>query len=601
MSRPADRVTPGQWAAAAVVGSLALAVAVLGTALLGGQWWASGRWPDAGPLDAVAGLAAGTWHWTAAAGAVLALELLTAALLALAAAAAVRRLRRGGPSLRPYRQAARRMSGGRDRAALQMRAEESAARLGIGAAPGVRLGRHLPSGRPLVTPWEYLYLVIATSGRHKTSALVVPQILRAPGACLATSVKGDVVEATRLPRSYLGACWVFDPQQLAGEPPAWWWNPLADVRTLADAEDLTAVLVEAGKEAGEQARRDGFFDPKGRQVLASTLLAAALDGHSLVQAYLWLADRGNSAPERVLTRHGMGVAASGLAGMRGLSDKTADGIWATAEIHLRWVRNEQVAAWVVPQGEGAGDGERDPRPRFDPAAFAVSSDTLYLISQSDGASSAAPVTTALTAAVLRAADRAAAAAPGGRLPVPLCGVLDEVANVCRWHELPELYSHYRSKGIWLATYLQTWSQGLQLWGEHRLNTLADNAQCVVYGGGITDEAYLERLSKVIGEWDAPQTTRTSDERLLAGTASVARSTRRERILDVADLAALPERHMVVTLSGSRPMMATAEPYWETELAEAVAASQRLYGRATAGPESAPAQAVGSVPQPGAAP
>ena len=36
---------------------------------------------------------------------------------------------------------------------------------------------------------------------------------------------------------------------------------------------------------------------------------------------------------------------------------------------------------------------------------------------------------------------------GGRLALPLLAVLDEVANVCRWRELPDLYSHYGSRGI----------------------------------------------------------------------------------------------------------------------------------------------------------
>ena len=35
----------------------------------------------------------------------------------------------------------------------------------------------------------------------------------------------------------------------------------------------------------------------------------------------------------------------------------------------------------------------------------------------------------------------------GGLALPLVAVLDEVANVCRWRELPDLYSHYGSRGI----------------------------------------------------------------------------------------------------------------------------------------------------------
>nr|WP_240675167.1 TraM recognition domain-containing protein [Cellulomonas endophytica] len=73
---------------------------------------------------------------------------------------------------------------------------------------------------------------------------------------------------------------------------------------------------------------------------------------------------------------------------------------------------------------------------------------------------------ALTVAVAEAAEELATRSPGGRLRNPLLGVLDEAANVCRWRELPNLYSHYRSRGIVLMTILQSWSQGLEVWGEH---------------------------------------------------------------------------------------------------------------------------------------
>jgi hypothetical protein len=35
----------------------------------------------------------------------------------------------------------------------------------------------------------------------------------------------------------------------------------------------------------------------------------------------------------------------------------------------------------------------------------------------------------------------------------MTGVPDEAANVCRWRELPNLYSHYGSRGVALMTIL----------------------------------------------------------------------------------------------------------------------------------------------------
>jgi hypothetical protein len=61
--------------------------------------------------------------------------------------------------------------------------------------------------------------------------------------------------------------------------------------------------------------------------------------------------------------------------------------------------------------------------------------------------------TALSVAICQAAEERAKVSPGGRLPVPLVVVLDEAANVCRWRELPNLYSHYGSRGICMMSIL----------------------------------------------------------------------------------------------------------------------------------------------------
>ena len=50
------------------------------------------------------------------------------------------------------------------------------------------------------------------------------------------------------------------------------------------------------------------------------------------------------------------------------------------------------------------------------------------------------------------------------------GVLDEAANVCRWRELPNLCSHYGSRGI-LMTLLQSWTQGVEVWGRDGMRKL----------------------------------------------------------------------------------------------------------------------------------
>ena len=84
--------------------------------------------------------------------------------------------------------------------------------------------------------------------------------------------------------------------------------------------------------------------------------------------------------------------------------------------------------------------------------------------------------------------------------------LDEVANVCRWRELPDLYSHYGSRGIILMSFLQSWSQGVDVWGEQGMRKLWGAANIRLYGGGSNEQGFLHDISSVCGEMDTRQLT-----------------------------------------------------------------------------------------------
>lgn len=587
-ARGPGRNSSGPALALAGVGVLLLLIGGSYVALVGAQWWATGTWEAVGPFAPLFGLATGDWHWTTAATVIVLLELAVVAVIALMVVRGVWQSWRAGVSKKSSNDAAHRMTTRRDQVALQAAAERTAQRLSIDTTePGIRMGRSVTTGQRVYAPWEYLHLTIAGPGRHKSVAQVIPAILSAPGACVASSNKNDIVTLTRLARSYKGDTWVFDPQQIAEEPATWWWNPLRQIRTLSDAEELMSTLVDAGKDAEAKARSDGFFDPKGQQLLSWCLLAAALDGQQMTNVYFWLADSQNSEPDEILRAHGATIAATGLETMRRLPDKTRESIFATAEIFVRWLTNDQITRWVTCRPE-----ELATRREFRPDEFVLSTDTIYLLSRK-GVGSAAPLTTALSAAILTTADRTSEKIPGGRLNPPLLAALDEVANTCRWSQLPDLYTHYRSKGIIVMAWLQSWAQGVDTFGEFGMKTLWDAAACKTYGGGSSDtDGLLKKVSELVGQWEAPQTTRNRDSRSFIGNQSTSETTRLEDILSVADLAALPERRMVVMMHGIRPMIIEAEPYWETDQGAIVDESKRLYG----------AQAAPVIPQvPAAAP
>lgn len=196
----------------------------------------------------------------------------------------------------------------------------------------------------------------------------------------------------------------------------------------------------------------------------------------------------------------------------------------------------------------------------------------------EGRDSAGPLVTALTVAVVEAAEEYATTQRGDRLPLPLVGVLDEAANVCRWRTLPDLYSHYGSRGIILMTILQSWAQGIEVWGERGMEKLWSAANVRVYGGGVSDTRFLGDLSELAGEFELReyQTSRESEFGGWSGNRSISESTRRERVLHVSDLGAMPPGRALVLASGTKPVLVETVPWWEGAYAAEVQASLKKY-------------------------
>ncbi len=209
------------------------------------------------------------------------------------------------------------------------------------------------------------------------------------------------------------------------------------------------------------ARTDAFFDAAGTDLLAGLLLAAAVAKRPITQVYSWLADQRNDEPERILRNTpGLQLSADALSGVINAPDKQRAGVYGTAQQSAQFLVNRKVTRWVIPQGPN------DNRPQFNPHQFVREGGTLYSLSK-EGAGTAGPLVTALTVAVVEAAEEYAKTCPMGRMPSPLVGVLDEAANVCRWKDLPDLYSHFGSRGIVLMTILQSWAQGDGVLGRAR--------------------------------------------------------------------------------------------------------------------------------------
>ena len=442
-----------------------------------------------------------------------------------------------------------------------------AERLGAsGASEGVPLAKLVNNRKRLFASWEWVQLWIMGPRAGKTSCVCVPQILETKGPVVATSNKRDIVDLTRGPRSREGVVWVHDVQGIIGEPPSWYWNPLSFVDGMENAEKLTDVFVSAMTNAN--AREDAYFGPTAKGVLARYILAAALGQRPITDVYRWVNDETDFTAVRLLRDAGEFGHAENLEGNQKVTSKQRDGIFGQVRTWVGILGNPKVASWVRPDANPN-------RPQFDPEAFVKSSDTIYLISR-EGGGSARAITAALVMAILHTAERVASRQARGRLSTPLMAVLDEAANVVRWPELPDLYSHYGSRGIVVSTFFQSFEQGVEAFGEHGMKKMWSAANIRVAGSGLSEDRFLPFLSSLIGDRDVVKRTSQTQGGGGMGGRSSSTSVQRERIMEPADLAQLPRGRAVMTASGQPAALLELEHFSQKDYADDVTGSQEFY-------------------------
>ena len=467
---------------------------------------------------------------------------------------------------------ARSMSSARDMREMTADAVgRDTARLGAQRAGiGIGLGRAVAQRVELYATYEWSQVWIMGTRAGKTRHVAVRQIVEHGGPVVTTSNKRDTHDWCRGPRSEKGTVWVNDPQDIVGEPASWWWNPLSYVTTVERAEKLVALWA-ASRTSETVGSLDPYFDPEGRRYAANLLMAAASGGEDLIRLADWLTGRepapGVPDPREYLRGAGYLMMAKDLDKIWQLAPEQRDGIVGTAASFFGFLRDPRYVRWITRQSA------QDTRPEFDPAAFVRSTDTLFLVSK-EGAGSARAITGALVAAV-QAAGEHLAQHSGGRCPTPILFVLDEAANVCRWPELPSLYSHAGGQGMILVTILQSASQGREVWDQLGFRKMTGATNILACGRGLNDADDLHDLALLIGD---RQTRHRSHSTGSKGHRSSSVDVREERIFSEADLRALPRGRAVLFASGARPILIETVDYTRQPWAWKVDASREHYSR-----------------------
>jgi type IV secretory pathway TraG/TraD family ATPase VirD4 len=155
-------------------------------------------------------------------------------------------------------------------------------------------------------------------------------------------------------------------------------------------------------------------------------------------------------------------------------------------------------------------------------------------------------------------------------------ILDEAANTIRDTTLPDKASHYGSRGLPTAIVLQSWSQGVQVWGERGMRKLWSAANVKVYLGGVAETEFLKSMADLLGDRDERYWTTGSNRSGSWGSGTTSSSTaeqlRRVPIMSVAELAALPRGRALLFSSGNRPALGRPTPWMAGPYAAQIRAS-----------------------------
>jgi type IV secretory pathway TraG/TraD family ATPase VirD4 len=435
-------------------------------------------------------------------------------------------------------------------------------RLGGGAFLGFA-----PGGSWVTADPEHAVMVLGPPRSGKTSSIVIPAMLGAPGAAVSTATKRDVLQASWRARAEIGQVWLFDPTGEQDELPPQIrrlsWSPVSAASTW-DAALITARAMAACTAPGAGTTNEQHWRERSTALLAPLLFAANLGERSIAEVLRWVLRQDLEAAGLTLEDHDARVANDVLVGIAKTDARERSSIFSAT-------------AGVLAAYNADATRRSAARPNFDPERFVASRDTLYITAPAHKQALSAPLVVGLLEQV-RHATYARAGAAGVEVPVLLC--LDELANIAPIHDLPALVSEAGGQGLHVMACLQDLSQARQRWGEAAADGFLSLFQTKLILTGIADGRTLETISLALGEYDRKLVSytlgRTRSETLVPGpgtnSESVTYHTARQRTLPPGDIAQLPTGHGLL-LRGTDWGLLRLAPWYRSEPWVAVAGPQ----------------------------
>jgi len=399
------------------------------------------------------------------------------------------------------------------------------------------------AGRLLAGEDCHSVLVFGPPDSFKTTGLVIPAILEWAGPVLTTSVKPDVIKATRAHREARGEVVVLDPLGASGLARAR-WTPLAFCRTWAGAQQ-TAATIAATADLGTLATAEHkYWKTLGQKLLAPLLFAAARDGRSMTDLLRWIDLREDNEVAKLLADSEVDGAITAWEASQSRTDKARDSVYGTAEDLLAIYADERVQAFTA-----GHDLAED--------AFLGGDNTLYLYAPVHEQRRLRPLFETVTMQLVRVAQEQAARAPDGKLDPRFLCALDEAGNVAALELLPEWATTGRGQGIQLLSVWHDQAQLVHRYGD-RAATILNGHRAKVFLSGLADVGALELGSKLIGDQAVTETNYATDTQ---GRVSAAQATSYRPLVPLEELRRLRPGEGIVIYGHLRPARIQVRPHF----------------------------------------
>lgn len=395
---------------------------------------------------------------------------------------------------------------------------------------------------------ESAVMVLGPPRSGKTSAVMIPALLGAPGAAVSTSTKPDVMKATMRARAELGEVWLFDPAGEETELPKGVrrlrWSPVAAASTW-DSALMIARAMTASTKPGKGTTNESHWSERAAALLAPLLYAAHKTGRPIEEVVRWTLRQDMSEALKTLAEDNENrVATDVLIGIERTDSRERSSIYSAS-------------AGVLAAYNADATRSTAKDPNFDPKRFARGNDTIYITAPEHRQALCAPLIVGLLEQIRQAVYQNAREG-GHPWRSPMVWALDEVANIAPIHDLPALVSQAGGQNLQIMVGLQDLSQARTRWGEAAADGFMSLFQTRLILNGIADGKTLESISLALGEYDrklvsaAKGTSENAEwlgEHKRNHSENIAYQTHRQRTLTPGEIAQLPDGHGLLLRGG----------------------------------------------------